>query len=119
MSGRRARGNAEEQDPAAPAALAGMEALAQAMTQAMQGLTQAVTQLVAANQAANQPAVNPNPNPQFLLSPLETSAAGIIDYATKDGKKLHKRATKPLFGKDDLFDVEPSCFDAFMHKLAT
>jgi hypothetical protein len=60
-----------------------------------------------------------NPNPQFLLSPLETSAAGVIDYSTKDGKKLHERATKPLFGKDDLFDVEPSRFDAFMHKLAT
>jgi hypothetical protein len=82
--------------------------------QAMQQLQQVVQGL--ATQQAQQ--AQQGQQGQFHLTPLAAIPQGIINYSTKDGKKHHEMATKSLFPTDEKFDVEPSKFNTFMHKLA-
>ena len=97
-------------DPAA-AMQAMVDALGQVGT-VLQGL---VTQV----QQQHQPPPPPPPAVIFNRSPLGATAPGeLIDYGSKDGKKFHSMATRPLFPKDEYFDVEPDKFRTFMGLLA-
>ena len=67
---------------------------------------------VAPPQAANPAAYSRNP---FAAQ----NRSAIIDFATKEGKKYYENATKPLFNKDQAFDVEPDKFRTFISLLTT
>ena len=89
-------------------------AQANALTAALQNLGTLVQGLVQQVQQQHQP---PPPPAQvaFHRSPLGTALPNqLIDYSTKEGKKFHSLATRPLFPKDEYFDVEPDKFPTFM-----
>jgi len=54
----------------------------------------------------------------FIRSPLGSGPPNaLVDCNTKEGRKFHSTATRPLFGDGDSFDVEPSKFRTFVTKL--
>ena len=92
-----------------------MDALAQVL-QAMNQLLQDLAQQV---QAQNQPPPQAAPPAAFNLTPLGATPQGqLIEYTSKEGKKFYSMATRPLFPKDEHFDVEPNKFRTFMTLLA-
>jgi len=89
-----------------------------ALQQMVQQLVQPLTQAVRALQEQHQPPPPPPPV-VFNRSPLGAVEPGdLINYRTKEGIKFHSMATRPLFPKDEYFDVEPNKFNTFMTLLA-
>jgi hypothetical protein len=91
---------------------------AQGIAAALANQNQVMQQVGQAVQGMNPPAQQQQAG-QFHRAPLAAVPAGVIDYSTKEGKKHHEMATKPLFPKDEKFDVEPAKFQTFMHMLAS
>jgi len=92
-------------------------AQAQALANALNGLEQLLPGLVnqvqqLQQQQAGAAAAPPQPV-AFNRSPLGSAQPNdLVDCSTKEGKKFHSLATRPLFGNNDndKFDVEPNKF---------
>lgn len=92
--------------------------MAEALAQVLQATNQLLQDFIQQAQAQHQPPPPVVP-PVFNLTPLGSTTPGhFIDYSTKDGRKFYSLATRPIFPKDEYFDVEPNKFRTFMTLLA-